>query len=57
MANSKDSREAKVRLARMEANRQLRADQVAQRRRDNRVAVAAMIVVLAVAVALALTVF
>ncbi|PYI67440.1 peptidyl-prolyl cis-trans isomerase [Arthrobacter livingstonensis] len=58
MANSKkDAREAKTRIARMAANRQMHQEQLAHRKRDNIVAIAAMAVALAVAVVLALTVF
>lgn len=57
MANKKDDREAKARIARMEANQQLHQTQLRRRKRDNLIAVAAMAVALVVAAVLALTVF
>lgn len=55
--SKKDDREAKARLARMNANQQLHQSQLARRKRDNLIAAGAMVIVLAVAVVLALTVF
>lgn len=57
VTSNKSSREAKTRLARMEANRALQQAQVRRRKRDNVIAFIAMGVALAVAVVLALTVF
>ncbi|WP_125610398.1 peptidylprolyl isomerase [Specibacter cremeus] len=58
MAQSKkDGREARLRVARMEANAALHARQSGRRKRDNLIAAAAMAVVIVVAVVLALTVF
>ncbi|MCQ9164359.1 MULTISPECIES: peptidylprolyl isomerase [unclassified Arthrobacter] len=55
--NKKDGREARARMARLAANRQMHQDQLARRKRDNIIAAAAMAVAIAVAVVLALTVF
>ena len=58
MANSKkDDREAKARVARMQANQRMHQDGLARRKRDNLIAAAAMVVAVGVAVVLALTVF
>lgn len=58
MANSKRSdREAKARLARMEANQELAQKQVARRKRDNLIAAGAAVAAVALAATLALTVF
>ncbi|WP_104088401.1 peptidylprolyl isomerase [Arthrobacter sp. GMC3] len=58
MANSKkDDREAKARIARMRANQELHQTQVTRRKRDNVIAVCAIVVAVAVAAVLALTVF
>lgn len=56
-SSNKSTREAKTRLARLEAHESLHAEGVARRARDNRIAFIAMGVALAVAVILALTVF
>lgn len=58
MANSKRSdREAKARLARMEANQDLAQKQVVRRKRDNLIAAGAAVAAVALAATLALTVF
>ena len=58
MANSsKPGREAKARVARMEANQAMHQEQLKRRRRDNTVAIIAIVAALAVATVLALTVF
>lgn len=58
MANSnKTSREAKARVARMEANQALHQEQVQRRKRDNLIAIIAIVVAVAIATVLALTVF
>ncbi|AIY00577.1 cyclophilin type peptidyl-prolyl cis-trans isomerase [Arthrobacter sp. PAMC 25486] len=58
MANSnKSSREAKARVARMEANQTMHQDQVQRRKRDNRLSLIAILAAVAIATVLALTVF
>lgn len=58
MANSnKPSREAKARVARMEANRALHQEQVQRRKRDNLIAVIAIVAAVVIATVLAFTVF
>ncbi|WP_139244421.1 peptidylprolyl isomerase [Arthrobacter alpinus] len=57
VTSNKSSREAKARVARMEANQALHTQQLRRRKRDNLLALIAMVVALAVAVVLALTVF
>ena len=58
MVNSnKSSREAKARVARMEANQALHQEQLKRRKRDNLIAAIAIAVALIVAIVLALTVF
>ncbi len=58
MVNSnKSSREAKARLARMEANQAMHLEQVQRRKRDNLVAAIAILAAVAIATVLALTVF
>lgn len=58
LANSKkDNREARARVARMQANTALRETQLAKRKRDNIIAVGAMAVAIVVAAVLALTAF
>lgn len=57
MANTKSSREAKARVARMEANQAMHQEHVQRRKRDNLIAFIAMGVALSVAIVLALTVF
>ncbi len=56
MAN-KPSREAKARVARMEANRAMHQQRLLFRKRDNIIAIGAIVVALAIATVLALTVF
>ena len=55
--SNKSSREAKARIARMEANQAVHQEQLQRRKRDNLVAFIAMGVALAVAIVLALTTF
>ncbi|PYI37067.1 peptidyl-prolyl cis-trans isomerase [Arthrobacter psychrolactophilus] len=55
--SNKSSREAKVRVARMEAHQALQAEQIQRRKRDNLIAIIAMVAALALAIVLALTVF
>lgn len=55
--NHKSSREAKARVARMEANQALHREQLQRRQRDNWIAAVAIGVTLMVAIVLALTVF
>ncbi|MFC8302484.1 peptidylprolyl isomerase [Specibacter sp. NPDC057265] len=55
--SNKPGREAKLRVARMEANQSLQREQLRRRKRDNDVALIVMVVALAVATVLALTVF
>ncbi|WP_449372967.1 peptidylprolyl isomerase [Arthrobacter psychrolactophilus] len=55
--SNKSSREAKFRVARMEAHQALQAEQIQRRKRDNLIAIIAMVAVLALAIVLALTVF
>lgn len=55
--NKKDNREAKARVARMDAHTALREGQLRRRRRDNLIAIAVMAVAIIVAGTLALTVF
>lgn len=55
--SNKSSREAKVRVARMEAHQALQAEQIQRRKRDNLIAIIAMVAALALAIILALTVF
>lgn len=57
MANDKSSREAKARVARMEANQMMHHDQVQRRKRDNRLSLIAILAAVALATVLALTVF
>ncbi|MBP2414386.1 peptidyl-prolyl cis-trans isomerase B (cyclophilin B) [Arthrobacter stackebrandtii] len=58
MASSKKtSREAKARVARMEANQAMYQEQVQRRKRDNLVAIIAILAAVAIASVLALTVF
>ncbi|MGO2540162.1 MAG: peptidylprolyl isomerase, partial [Specibacter sp.] len=58
MVNSnKSSREAKSRVARMEANQALHVEQLQRRKRDNLIAFIAIGAALVLAVVLALTVF
>lgn len=57
MVNNKSSREAKARVARMEANQAMHQEQIQRRKRDNLIAFIAMGVALAVAIVLALTAF
>ncbi len=58
MASSKKtSREAKARVARMEANQAMYQEQVQRRKRDNLVAIVAILAAVAIASVLALTVF
>ncbi len=55
--SNKPSREAKARVARMEANQAMHQKQLERRKRDNLIAIIAIVVALAVATVLALTVF
>lgn len=55
--NKKDNREAKLRVARMEAHTALRENQLGRRKRDNMIAVGAAAVAIIVAGTLAMTVF
>lgn len=58
MANSnKSGREAKARVARMEANQAVHNEQVLRRKRDNMVALIAILAAVAIATVLAMTVF
>ncbi|WP_026555002.1 peptidylprolyl isomerase [Arthrobacter sp. 35W] len=57
VSTKRDAREAKKRVARMQANQQLQHKQVARRKRDNLVAAIAIAAALALAVVLQITVF
>jgi len=56
-SSKKTSREAKARVARMEANQAMYQEQVQRRKRDNLVAIIAILAAVAIASVLALTVF